>query len=274
MLLTLIRGFLRLLQRISPSAASVLAVRLFRTPRRFATPQREQELLRDAEPFDVPHGGGRIRAWSWGQGPLVILVHGWEGRGSQMGVFARPLAKAGFRVIAFDAHGHGQSSTRQSSLPEFTDSLRSVAESAGAPHAVVAHSFGCAATTLALKEGFGANRLVFIAPPLNPKDYTHIFGKMFGLSDPVVTGLQTRIEKRFNRKWSEYSLAETAPKMDRELLIVHDRDDDETSWEGGARLAELWPGARMMTTVGLGHRRVLRNPAVIEAVVGFVNGRD
>jgi len=273
--LNLFRCALRLLQRVSPAAAAALAVDLFRTPRRFATPPRELEFLADAKPFDVRDSTGVcIRAWSWGEGPLVLLVHGWEGRGSQMAVYARPLVRAGFRVVTFDAPGHGQSAGRRSSLPEFTSALRSVAESTGTPHAIVAHSFGCAVTTLAVKDGFAAGRLVFVAPPLNPEHYTRLFGEMFGLDESVVTGLQKRIEKRFNRKWSDYSLAETAPQMNAELLVIHDRDDVETPWSGGSTLAELWPGARMMTTEGLGHRRVLRNAAVIDAVVGFVSNSD
>jgi pimeloyl-ACP methyl ester carboxylesterase len=54
------------------------------------------------------------------------------------------------------------------------------------------------------------------------------------------------------------------------LLVVHDRDDNETLWEDGVTLVETWPGARMITTEGLGHRRILRDPAVVEAGTRFV----
>ena len=40
--------------------------------------------------------------YSWGSGPTVLLVHGWEGRGSQLSAFAPALVKAGFRVVAVD----------------------------------------------------------------------------------------------------------------------------------------------------------------------------
>jgi hypothetical protein len=42
------------------------------------------------------------------------------------------------------------------------------------------------------------------------------------------------------------------------ILVVHDRDDDDTYWTEGAALAEAWPGAQLLTTTGLGHRRILR----------------
>ena len=269
--LALLRGAFRVMAPVAPWLASRVALELFRTPRRFRTPPRETALLHDAEPFAIRLGvSRRIQAWRTGSGPAVILMHGWEGRGSQMAAFTPALVASGFQVITFDAPGHGRSSGRRSSLPHFTWALRAVADSVGEPHAVIAHSLGCAAATLAVRDGMHAGRLVFVAPPLNPEDYTRQFGAMFGLPETVVEGLRLRIEERFLRKWADYSLAGSAPRMTVPLLIVHDRADEETLWSGGAALAGLWPRARLVTTEGLGHRRVLRDPGVIEEVVEFV----
>ena len=54
------------------------------------------------------------------------------------------------------------------------------------------------------------------------------------------------------------------------LLVVHDRDDREVPWQDGAAIAAAWPGARRVDTVGLGHQRILRDPAVVQAVAEFV----
>ena len=140
-----------------------------------------------------------LRGVEWGAGPLIILLHGWEGRGSQLAAFAEPLTKAGFRVAAFDAPGHGRSSGRQSSLPHFAWALRGVADALGEVHGVIGHSLGCAAATLAMSDGLAIPRAVFLSPPLNPEDYTRQFGEMFGLSDDVIDGPRARIEERFVR---------------------------------------------------------------------------
>jgi pimeloyl-ACP methyl ester carboxylesterase len=270
--LHVLRGAMRLLSRTAPGVASRVAADLFMKPRRYRTPEREAKLMADAKPFDVRLGESMVvKAWRWGTGEqIVILAHGWEGRGSQMAPFAAPLVAAGYSVVTFDAPGHGASTGSRSSLPHFTWGLRGVADSIAAPHAVLAHSLGCAATTLALRDGFKTNRVVFIAPPLNPADYTEQFGEILGLDGRTIEGLRHRIEERFLRKWSDYSLAATARSMSAPLLVIHDRDDDETRWSGGAALAEVWPGARMMTTEGLGHRRILREASVIEAATKFV----
>lgn len=271
--LTATRGALRMLARLSPSLAADAATQLFLTPRRFRTPEREQLLINGATPFFVRLGVSiRMRAWRWGSGPVVLLAHGWEGRGSQMASFARPLVEAGFSVVTWDAPGHGGSTGRRSSLPHFSWGIQAVAETCGGTHAVIAHSLACAATTLALRDGLRSERLVYVSPPLNPVDYTRQFGMVLGLDEPVIEGLQRRIEEKFARRWAQYSLAFAAPSMKTPLMIVHDRDDDETPYRGGARLAELWPGAQLRTTTGLGHRRVLREADVIERAVSFVKG--
>jgi pimeloyl-ACP methyl ester carboxylesterase len=96
------------------------------------------------------------------------------------------------------------------------------------------------------------------------------FGDILGFNGDVLERMKLRIEERFLRKWSDYSLAENGREMTAPLLIVHDRDDTETFWSEGAALAEAWPGARLITTEGLGHRRILREPTIVEAVSRFI----
>lgn len=264
------RGAFGLLSRTAPDVASFVAADLFMKPRKFAAPDRERAILAEATPFEVLLGTNiRVQAWRWGRGPSVLLVHGWEGRGSQLAPFVRPLVESGHSVVTFDAPGHGASSGKRSSLPHFAYAVRGMA-AAAPPHAIIAHSLGCAATTLALRDGLSARRLVFISPPLNPSDYVNRFGEILGVSEPVLDRMKLRIEERFLRKWSDYSLEETAREMTAPLLVVHDRDDVETFHSEGEALAQAWPEARMISTEGLGHRRILRDEKVIQAAVGFV----
>jgi pimeloyl-ACP methyl ester carboxylesterase len=55
-------------------------------------------------------------------------------------------------------------------------------------------------------------------------------------------------------------------------LIVHDLCDREVPWGDGELYARLWNNARLLTTKGLGHNRILDDPEVIEAVLAFVRG--
>ena len=53
------------------------------------------------------------------------------------------------------------------------------------------------------------------------------------------------------------------------VLVVHDTDDREVPYADGERLAGVF-GARLLTTNGLGHRRILYAPEVLAAVVEFI----
>jgi hypothetical protein len=51
--------------------------------------------------------------------------------------------------------------------------------------------------------------------------------------------------------------------------VIHDTEDDEVPFADGLRLTELL-GARLVTTNGLGHRRILYASAVVSAIVEFI----
>jgi pimeloyl-ACP methyl ester carboxylesterase len=57
------------------------------------------------------------------------------------------------------------------------------------------------------------------------------------------------------------------PTRLRSILLVHGRDDRFAAYESTARLSRRWPAAELVTTTGLGHARLLADPAVVDRVV-------
>ena len=145
----------------------------------------------------------------------------------------------------------------------------------GPARAVIAHSLGAAAVTFAVREGLGVERLVFVGAPADPLTWVERFGRRLGLSRAVMAEMRRHSEKRIQARWEDLplvpvrGLAQPPP-----LLVVHDRDDREVPCADGAAIAAAWPGARFLETSGLGHRRVLRDAAVVAAVAGFLDGED
>jgi pimeloyl-ACP methyl ester carboxylesterase len=282
--LRMLRAAFRALGAVAPGLAARLAIRLFRTVRPFPRPEREKRWLAPARRFeiamsaaDLPAGfeSRRLAAWAWGDGgPTVLLAHGWEGRGSQMAAFAAPLVARGLRVVAFDAPGHGETGGRLSSLPEFAGAVAAASRQVGPLAAVVAHSFGAAATCYALMRGRidsgDVPRLVFIAPPGDLHRYVRLTAEMLGLSAEVETAFLGILEERFGVSWAEARHATTRAARETPLLVVHDHDDDETPLPDARRVAAAWPQGRLRATRGLGHRRILRAPEVVAEVVGFL----
>jgi pimeloyl-ACP methyl ester carboxylesterase len=258
--------------RLAPGLAARWAARLFLRTRRFAPDSRERKALEAGQRVELRAEGRTLAAWTWGHGPTVALVHGWEGRGSQLAGLATGLASAGYRAVAFDAPGHGASPGARSSLVGIARGLEGVAASWGPLAGVVAHSAGAVAATFALSRGLPAGRAVFIAPGTDLEDYARLFARFLGLTSRVMTSVRWRVEEELGVSWRELEPLRLAPSMKVPLQVVADAEDWQTPLEGAEALAREWPGARLVTTRGLGHHRILWAPEVIQGAVDFLTG--
>ncbi|MGB8331859.1 MAG: alpha/beta fold hydrolase [Polyangiales bacterium] len=253
--------------RIAPALAATVAERLFFTTHRTVPRPGERDVLAGATPGWL----AGMRAWSWGEGPTVLLVHGWNGRATQLGAFVAPLVERGYRVVAFDAFGHGDSPGHRLSLPELASCIREVVRALGGVYGVVAHSLGGAATTLALSQGLEVERAVFISPPADPRAFLEVFSAALGLTDDVRDRVQRRVEDRVGLPMVRMLAHEIARSMRIPLLIIHDQDDKEVPLRAGRSIADAWPGAELITTEGLGHQRILRAEAVANVTASFID---
>lgn len=75
--------------------------------------------------------------------------------------------------------------------------------------------------------------------------------------------MQWCFEQRAGVPWEEVELPHCVATIDAPALFIHDRDDQEPRFEGGFALARTWPDACLHATNGPGHRRILRDGAVI-----------
>ena len=278
--LRLARAALQTAYLLSDDLGTGLAERLFTTPRRHPRPARERAVLASGKRFTVPvalrsprWAGARteLAAWRWGVGPTVLLVHGWEGRGSQLCALVEPLVAAGLCVVAFDAPAHGDSPGRRLYLTDLADAIIDVAAAVGPLHAIVAHSFGAAATLLAhARGGVDAPRNVMLAPNVVIDDAVAKFARLVGLDDTDRIALEHDLAARTGVGGESLRLDRLIGARDAGLLVLHDRDDREVPLRQGEQLVAHWPNAQLEVTEGLGHRRILRTPAVIERVVAAV----
>ena len=266
-----LRSGLGVLSRVSPEAAAFFAERMFLSPRRRARPASELALLARARTLRLPSKHGLLAAWEWGtEGPRVLLVHGWEGRGAQLGPLIDPLTALDCRVVTFDAPGHGQSPGARSSLFHFADAVEGAAEVFGPFHAIVTHSMGGAAVLWASRPRPLATRLVMIAPPIDLRDFTRSLANTLGLSENVRGRVHRRFAERFGVPIEDVCAERLASAMRGPLLVLHDEDDREIPVSCGEAIAHAWPGAELVRTRGLGHKRILRDPMTLETVVRFV----
>ncbi len=262
------RSFLSALSAISDRACGVCAELAFRTPPRFSATRREELVLSRASSRSWVRGpAGEIAMWHWGEGPRVLLEHGWGSQAGRLTPFVERLLDGGLGVTAFDAPGHGESPARFSSLPEFTDALLRVARTV-CPVALVGHSMGAAACVLALHSGVRARAAVLLAPPADPGASTRRYARWLGLSETAAEVMRRRLERRYGGRLDSYRLVDLDPGVP--TLILHDRGDTRVPVADGRALAAAWPSARLVETRGLGHHRILRAPLVAGRTCRFL----
>lgn len=267
----LLRTALKLSALISTELAGRWANRLWFRSQRYSQPAREQEWLVNAQSLRLTHRGRPLAVQQWGAGPTVLLVHGWHGRGAQLGAFAAPLAAAGFRVVAFDAPAHGLTPGDSTDLPEVSEALLTVAQAFPPLHGVIAHSFGTAATLYAIAQGLAPQRVAALSAPSSIEYLMESFSARLDIPAAVMAVHRRLMEERFgNDLWQRFSPRAIARGLDIPALMMHDEEDHDVPWQEGAALANAWPGATWVQTRGLGHRRILRDSQVVARVVAFM----
>ncbi|WP_430388845.1 alpha/beta hydrolase [Dyella sp. 20L07] len=271
-----VRAGFTLGSRLAPTRTVDHAVRLFVTP--FASSRaRAQRAQPDAEMQrgELEIGGHRIATYTWGdpsRQPYVLLVHGWSSFGLRYLPWIAPLRALGYALVTFDQPGHGNSGGRYCTLPDFVDTVREVGRHFGNAALTVAHSLGGAAATLAQGEAWHADKLILIAPAADPVAATQRFTQFVHMGEHLRVRMHDSLQAMTGVNIHDLQVHRHLPSLGQPGLVVHDMDDHDVPWAEGERYARYWSGARLLTTQGLGHHRVLDAPEVIDASLAFLRG--
>ncbi|WP_300496116.1 alpha/beta hydrolase [Marinobacter sp.] len=264
-----IRLALQLYGRISPEKAGRLVNRMAFRPSRLPMPSRYEYLLDNADSYtQLQHGARTIPVYSWGQGPVILGVHGWAGAGIQFGAWVNPLVEAGYRVVLFDAPAHGRAQGESTNLFEMAEVVARVAASVGRVHGVLAHSIGCIAAARAIADGLQPDYLVMLAPPVSLTAVMDNLGRQLGLSQDVLAVHLQLMEERFGKSvWEQLDLEALSRTLTQRGLMVIDDDDTSISPDESERVFNNWENANVLRTRGLGHHRLLWSPMVVDTVL-------
>lgn len=260
----------------APAKAVDTAARLFTTPPRFPHSARELEFLATGIRLQVASPFGAIAAWRFGRidRPVVLLSHGWGGRGAQLRSFVPALVAAGYQPVAFDHPGHGFSESDESTLVHFEQGIDAVArhlEAGGAQIAgVIGHSLGAAAAGAWLNRTGRELRAVLVASPTSLQRYSSFFARKLGIPERLRSAMQERFERRLGRPWKDFELPQSVAQVRAPALVIHDTADGDVAFSSGLALARAWPRARFVATSGLGHRAILRDPGVVRDAIDFI----
>jgi len=263
---------------IFPSLMGRLAYRLFSTPRLRAKHRSSDDLLESARVFEFMYGKQLLKGYEWGYGGrTILLVHGWESRGTALRSFVPALLEKGYRVVAFDGPAHGNSDGKRTNLLHFGGAVRAVIKQIGGAHGIITHSFGGASTAFALSQidpSIRVEKLVLINVPNRMEKVLRDAMATLNVPPPAARRFLQFIERKvkFPIRQADTCRADLQKQVG-EVLVVHDKQDKVVEFSEGQAIYEAWDNARMLVTDGYGHYRLMKNPDLVQYVADFIHQR-
>jgi pimeloyl-ACP methyl ester carboxylesterase len=268
-----VHGFLDVLWKVTPTLTKLLVKKVFFTPSTYKLTPVEKQYLENGESFQLSVHDKTVQCWKWGRGPSILLAHGWNGRGIQLHHFIEPLMQRGYSVIGYDAPGHGVSQGKTSSYFEFTDTIRALLTSSNGHkiQGVVAHSLGASATVNSIAKEAQPLEAVLIAPALRFAEVLTCFFDHVGVPTHIYQELIEEYENQFSYDMQRDNPANLFKEINSEILIVHDTHDPTIPYTDSKELSNEFQNISLHTTEGLGHKRILTDESVVDAIVNHFN---
>jgi pimeloyl-ACP methyl ester carboxylesterase len=264
---------MQVVERVAPAVVTNLMLTKFLTPRRKKEAAYESRLPAGARPITVNHRGQQLAGWRWqNDGPTILVVHGWESHTGRMLPLIRPLLAQGYQVTALDLPGHGLSPAAETHLLDASEAIQAALVEHGPFAGVIAHSYGAAATAVALSRvpHLAPEKVVLLSPMRDLEQHVEIFAAIAQLSPAAVERLKRQIAQRVGMPLGDCSAIKAVSRLPRPGLVIHDRDDLLIPYAVGQAVARGWAGAQFVGTDRLGHRRGLGHRLVLQSLFDFL----
>jgi pimeloyl-ACP methyl ester carboxylesterase len=212
-------------------------------------------------------------AWAWGQGPVVVLVHGWGGYAAQLAPLAINLAAQGFRVVTPNVTGHGASPKYRTSWACFFRDLAELEKKLGQQiHAYVGHSVGGLAMMAARQiSGIRASRYVCICSPSHPNKGIEILNARIAPSTRGLDRYKAFVAQQFGgASWAQLEAGACYADAGFETLLICDVEDRFVSHKEADAIQAAHPRVQVHKVRGYGHVRILISTELSSIVGDFL----
>ena len=97
------------------------------------------------------------------------------------------------------------------------------------------------------------------------------FAKRVKLSSETTAAFRYLCEERLGQDiWQRFTIDQMAQNLAIPITLFHDRRDREVPFSESLAISQIWSGANLIETAGLGHRRIMRDESVIRQTVEFM----
>lgn len=268
-IMTMLRLKNKWLGQFMPNLVAKQNAKLFMSPKKYPIKEWEKEAEKEGIRVVFAETLSAIR---WGQGKKrVLLMHGWEGRATQLYAIAKPLVENGYEVIAIDGPMHGHSKGEKANPVEFANAVVAANKTFGPFYGAIGHSMGACALAMAYEKGADLGRYALLASPARIDDVLRGFAFFMALSEEVRDKFIERIEQVVGRPAKELDVGRMLASHQNQKLLIHAKDDVEIPYRSMLHIRDALTNVRSLSPIGVGHRRIIRDKDIANALTVFMD---
>lgn len=228
----------------------------------------EQSIPKPTESIELLDG-----SWAhvWGDGPPVLLAHGFEGRYSQFALVIEKALMSGFKLIGLEMPGHGRAKVLRADPLSFSNAIQAASSKFGPFHTMIGHSQGANAVLHAAVNGVRSGNIVLLAPLVSVESHLRRTCALVKLSSEGTDLFLRKVTELVGAPPSDFESRLLSSTLNVPTLIIHDRKDREVPITEAEELASQIPLARLQISDGLGHRRLLEDLNIANQIVNFLD---
>lgn len=267
-----IKNTSRVLSALNKNLAAAFALKLFESPIQHKLPKREQKMYEVSHKsrLQLPNSKKEIMVYENKFGSKkVLLVHGWNGRGTQLVTIAKAFKDLNYSIVSFDAPGHGKTPKTTANMKHFIEAIFELDKRYKGFDIIIGHSLGGMSIINSLGRSLQTQKAVIIGSGNKTKDITEDFLQTIGMNKKLAPFLIGLFERKYQDKMQNYDVDVHAGKINIPVLIIHDVNDKDVPYTAAETLHQNMPTSELLLTNGLGHRKILGDEDVIEKIVQF-----
>ena len=262
--------YFNLIALFSPKTAAKLAFQTFAKVRKGRVQPSQQPFLDEARHSQESVAGHMIQTYQWaGQGPRVLLIHGWESNSFRWRKLISVLREHDFNVMAFDAPAHGYSSGKIMHVPLYTECVEHMVQTFQ-PRFIIGHSVGgmTALYHAHRHPNESVEKVVTIGSPAEFEEIVASYQQMLGFNDRVLKAFDALIFEEFGYHVHEFSTPKFVRGIPKKGLLLHDKEDRIAPFHASQKVHDAWQDSVLIPTEGLGHS--MHQEEVNRMIVNFL----
>lgn len=273
-----LRTKFKTLSKLAPATAGRMAFDLFCTPYPKYKKRKAPAIFNHARNLTVVmKDKTKIKGFEWQSnspnGQTVLIAHGYASFAYKFEHYITPLLKMGYRVLAFDAPGHGLSEGKHINVVVYQEAIEQIMQQCGPVNHFIGHSLGALTLSMIAEQIDRPNerKFVLIAPATKTTTTFDNFFKMMHFNQVTKDAFINQVLSLTSHKVEYFASDRALANYKGPLLWVHDQEDLVCPYKDLEEFQKNAPNnVEFLITNGLGHNKVYKTAEVMDQIMAFL----